>query len=232
MAYTALQLITRAYYLSQIVSRQLQTPTGDQISDGLYLLNADLDYKSTDLRLIPYFDRYTFNTVQGQEEYFIDNLVYMDALTFSIGTVRFSLLDFTRREYFAVPRIENVESLPYCYRIEREKGGARIFLYFVPNQVFTMKMSGKFALTNVTLTTDLSLLYDNFYIEWLRYSLAVRICEEYGATVPQATQAKYMEMTKKLMDVSPQDLSIQKRGYFNGMPALDWQLINIPGWQP
>jgi hypothetical protein len=95
-----------------------------------------------------------------------------------------------------------------------------------------MKMSGKFALTDVTLTTDMSLIYDNFYIEWLRYSLAVKICEEYGATVPDATRAKYMEMTKKLMDVSPADLSIQKRGYFGAGPVLDWQLINIPGWVP
>ncbi len=232
MAYTALELITRAYYLSQVVSRDLQTLSASQVTDGLYLLNADLDYKSTDLRLIPYFDRFSFNTVQGQEEYFIDNLVYMDSLTFNINTTRFSLLEFNRREYFAVPRIEDVQSLPYCYRIEREKGGARIFLYFVPSQVFVMKMSGKFSLTDVALNTDMSVLYDNFYIEWLRYSLAVRICEEYGASVPDATRMKYMEMTKKLMDVSPQDLSIQKRGYFNGSPALDWQLINIPGWVP
>lgn len=230
--YTALQLITRAYYLSQVVSRQLQIPSGDQITDGLYLLNADLDYKSTDLRLIPYFERFSFNTIQGQEMYFIPNLYFVDSLTFNINTVRFSLLEFNRREYFAVPRIEDVQSLPYCYRVERTQGGSNIFLYFVPSQVFVMKMSGKFGLTDVTLTTDLSLLYDAYYIEWLRYSLAVKICEEYGATVPDATRMKYNEMTKKLMDVSPADVSIQKRGYFNGSPALDWQLINIPGWQP
>lgn len=232
MAYTALQLITRAYYLSQIVSRQLQTPTGDQITDGLYLLNADLDYKSTDLRLIPYFQRATFNTVQGTGEYFVPGLLYVDSLTFNIGTVRYSLIENTRKEFFAGPRIDDVESLPYCYRTERELDGMRIFLYFVPAAIYEMKLSGKYRLPTVTLTTDMSLTYDEYYIEYLRYSLAVRICEEYGATVPDATRAKYMEMQKKLMDVSPPDLSIQKRGYFNGYPALDWQLINIPGWVP
>ena len=232
MAYTALQLITRAYYLSAVVSRSLQTLTAEQITDGLYLLNADLEYKSTDLRLIPYFDRFSFDTVQGQEMYFISNLCYMDSLTFNIGVTRFSLLDFSRKEYFSSPRIDNVQSLPYCYRIERTLGGSNIYLYFVPSQVFTMKMSGKFSLTDVALTTDMSLFYDTFYIEWLRYSLAIKICEEYGATVPDATRLKYNEMTKKLMDVSPADLSIQKRGYFCSTPALDWQLINIPGWIP
>lgn len=233
MAYTALELITRAYYLSQVVARGLQVVTGEQITDGLHLLNADLEYKSTDLRLIPYFERFEFDTVQGQEEYFIDNLLYVDSLTFNTSNVRYSLLEFTRKEYFAVPRIDNVQSLPYCYRVERERGGARIYLYFVPNQVYNMRMSGKFALTDVTLTTDMSLIYDNFYLEWLRYSLAIKICEDYGATVPDATRMKYMEMTKKLMDVSPADLSIQKRGYFNNSPVMDWQQLNIGrGWQP
>lgn len=232
MAYTALELITRAYYLSQVVARGVQVVTGEQITDGLHLLNADLEYKSTDLRLIPYFERFEFDTVQGQEEYFIDNLLYVDSLTFNISNVRYSLLEFTRKEYFAVPRIDNVQSLPYCYRVERERGGARIYLYFVPNQVYNMRMSGKFALTDVTLTTDMSLVYDNFYLEWLRYSLAIKICEDYGATVPDATRMKYMEMTKKLMDVSPADLSIQKRGFFNNSPVMDWQLYNIPGWVP
>ncbi len=105
MAYTALELITRAYYLSQVVARGLQTVSGEQITDGLYLLNADLKYKSTDLRLLPYFVRDEFFSVQGQEEYFIENLLYVDSLTFNIGDVRYSLLEFTRKEYFEQPRV-------------------------------------------------------------------------------------------------------------------------------
>ena len=231
MAYTALQLITRAYYLSAVVSRSLQTLTAEQVSDGLYLLNADLEYKSADLRLIPYFVRDAFNTVQGQEMYFVDGLSYVDSLTFNLGTVRYSLLENTRKEYFSGPRIDDVQSLPYCYRVERVLGGSNIYLYFVPNDVYTMKLSGKFALTNVALTTDLSLTYDYFYIEYLRYSLAKMICEEYGATFPDESKIKLMTMEKKLMDVSPADLSIQKRGYFGGTPVLNWQQINVgKGW--
>ena len=95
MAYSALTLITRSYYLSQIVARNLETVTGDQITDGLFLLNALLDYKSTDIRLIPYFQRYTFNSVVAQEEYYIPNLLYIDALTFNIGDVRFAVQETT-----------------------------------------------------------------------------------------------------------------------------------------
>ena len=227
MAYSALQLITRSYYLSQVVSRQLQTVSGEQITDGLYLLNALLDYKGTDIRLIPYFQEYLFNTVQGQEQYFVPNLLYVDSLTFNIGPVRYSLNEMTRKEYFAGPRVDNIQSLTYGYRVERTLDGANIYLYFEPADVYQMKLWGKFGLTDVSLNTDLSLLYDPFYIEYYRYALAQEICEEWGSTFPDESKMKLKAMEKKLMEVSPPDLSMTKRPYFGGPPAMDWQMVNL-----
>ncbi len=227
MAYTALQLITRSYYLSQIVARNLQTVSPDQVTDGLYLLNALLDYKSTDIRLIPYFSEYFFNSVQGQEEYFVPNLLYVDSLTFNIGPVRYSLNEMTRKEYFSGPRVDNIQSLPYGYRIERTLNGSNVFLYFEPADIYQMKLWGKFALTEVSLTTDLSTLYDAYYIEYLRYALASEICEEWGNTFPDQSKIKLEAMQKKLMEVSPPDLSIQKRSYFSGYAGWGWQEINL-----
>ena len=91
MAYTALQLINRAYYLSQIVARDLQVVSGSQVEDGLYLLNALLDVKGSDLRLIPYFQYYPLTAVANQEKYFVPNLLYVDSMTFNIGPVRYSM---------------------------------------------------------------------------------------------------------------------------------------------
>lgn len=227
MAYTALQLITRSYYLSQVVSRELQTVSGDQITDGLYLLNALLDFKGTDLRLIPYFQRSTFNTIAGTEEYFRTNLLYVDSLTFNIGVTRFAMLEKTRDEYFAVPRVDGIQSLPVTYRVERELGGSRIYMYPTPADVYVMKVSGKHGLSEVTLQTDMSLTYDLYYIEYLRYALAEYICSEYGATFPDKSQEKMKEIQKKLMDVSPPDLSIKKMSYFGGTPGIDWQSVNL-----
>ena len=233
MAYTTLQLINRAFYLSQIVSRSLETVTGEQLSDGLFLLNSLIDFKNTDLRLIPYFKRYTFNAVIGQEEYSIPNLLYVDSLTFNIGPVRYSMNDMTRKEYFAGPRVDNITALPFNYRVERELGGSKIFLYFLPQATYVMNLSGKFGLTEVALTDDLSLTYDQYYIEYLRYALARQICGEYGATFPDASEKQFQEIQKKLMDVSPADLSITKKGYFGNNLSYDWPHINIsPGWSP
>lgn len=232
MAYTALQLITRAYYLSQVVSRSLQQVDGEQVTDGLYLLNALLDIKASDLHLIPYFQEYDFNSIQGQERYFVPNLLYVDTFTFNIGVVRYNMYDMTRKEYFGTPRVDNVESLPFSYRIERCLDGANAYLYFVPADIYQMKIWGKFGLTDVTLTTDLSLTYDNFYLEYLRFALAEYISLEWGATFPDEAKAKYAEIRKKLMMISPADLSIQKRTYFTAPPHIDWQYINIPGYWP
>ena len=232
MAYLTSTLITRAYYLSGVVARDLQTVTGSQLSDGLSLLNAFLDFKTSDLRLIPYFQRTTFNTVQGQEMYFVANLDYVDTLTFNIGSVRYSLEDMTRKEYFSTPRIDDVQSLPYSYRLERALGGMNIFLYFVPADVYVMKITGKYSLSEVTLNQDLALTYDLYFIEYLRHGLASYICNDYGVTLPDGVMRTYKEIEKKLLDVSPQDLVMTKRSYFTKSPALDWTLINIPGWVP
>jgi hypothetical protein len=234
MAYTALELITRAYFLSQVVARELQTVSGTQITDGLALLNALLDVKGSDVRLIPYFTRYDFPTVQGQELYYIPNLLAIEAMTFNLGDVRFPMNKQTRREFFNTARIDNVQSLPFSYRTERVLGGMNIYMYFEPNATYQVKLSGKFALSNVTLEQDMALTYDLYYMEYLRYALAEYICAEYGATFPDQSYRKFQEIQKKLIDVSAPDLAIQKTSYFaSGRGSLNWQQINIGGaWTP
>lgn len=228
MAYTALQLITRAYYLSGVVSRDLETPTGGQIDDGLFLLNALIDFKSTDIRLIPYYTQYLFDTVIGTEMYFIPGLVDVDSLTFNIGTIRYPMINQSRKGYFAGPRVDQLESLPFSYRIERLLDGSNVYLYFVPSDVFNMKLWGKFSLAEVTLVTDLTSVFDSFYIEYYRYALAEYICSEYGSTFPDEPKAKLAELTKKLMEVSPKDLTINKQTYFaNSSGVIDWQVVNL-----
>ena len=227
MAVTALDLITRAYYLSQIVSRELQTVSGSQIADGLYLLNALLDFKSTDTRLIPYYNRTTFDAVAGQEVYFRPGLIMVDTLTFNIGDVRYSMSEFTRAQYFAISRVDNIQSLPFCYRVERVMGGANIYLYFVPASDYVMNLSAKYALTEVTLFEDISLVYDKYYIEYLRHELANMICSDYGDTLPDATMATLEQYRKKLLAVSPPDLSIQGENYFDKGFGMDWQTANL-----
>src|SRR5260221_8513167 len=110
MSYTAQTLITRSWYLSGIVARNLQVVTGDQITDGLMLLNALLDFKQIETDLIPYFT-YKTNTfcVPGQEVYFIQNCALIQSVTFNIDTIRYPMDYTTQRTYFGSGRVDNID---------------------------------------------------------------------------------------------------------------------------
>jgi hypothetical protein len=232
MNITALQLITRSFYLSQIVSRQLQTVEGYQIKDGLYLLNSLLDIKGSDLRLIPYYTETIFNTVQGQEVYSLPNVLSAETMTFNIGVVRYPMTSLSRDQYFGLGRVDNVQSLPFSYHLERTLGGANVYMYYVPQDVYVVKTWGKVGLTEVLLQTELTDVYDNFYIEYLRLALAEYICIEYGEEFPEQAAKKYAEIRKKLMDTSAIDLSIRKVNSLGKHDVFNWAYVNIPGWSP
>ena len=68
--YLANDLISRSWYLSGIVARRLQSVTGDQAMDGLFLLNALLDWKSIQIDLIPYWTYYEFPAQIGKRAIF------------------------------------------------------------------------------------------------------------------------------------------------------------------
>lgn len=227
MAYSALTLITRSWYLSGIVARNLETVSGDQITDGLFLLNALLDFKASDIRLIPYFTRYAGVFIVGQEEYFIQNLYEIETMTFNLGSVRYPMVEVNRDMYFGSGRVNNIQSLPFSYHLEREKDGSRIYVYFLPNQAYTFNLSGKFALTNVVLGTDLTTVYDEFYIEYLRYALAQMMCNEYNIAFAPEKLDMLKKYEKKLMDVSPPDLTIKKTGIIGNQVVMNWAQANV-----
>lgn len=210
MTYTVTKLITNAWYLSGIVARNLQTITSDQLSDGLDLLNAFLAVETADRRMIPYYQIYNFTAVAGQEMYFIPNLIEVDSFTFFIGSVRYSMFYRNRKPYFGEPRIQNIESLPYSWHIERCFGGANLYVYFLPNTNYAMQISAKFSLNSVALGQDLSTTLDLFYIEYLRYALANKMCEEYNIEFQPQSLMKLRSYQSLIKDISPLDLSMVK----------------------
>jgi hypothetical protein len=233
MAYTALTLIDRAYNLSRIVSRGLQSVTGTQQEQGLFLLNAILDTKGTNTRLIPYFSQYDGTFVAGQETYFIPNLYGVESMTFNIGSVRYPMAQVPRKAYFGAARANNISSLPYNYHVERKYGGANVYVYYLPNNTYAFQIWGKFGLTNVTLNQDMSLTYDNFYLEYLRYALAEYICEDSGVNFAPQSAARLKQYEKILLDVSPPDLTIGKLSTLQNTRVLNYAIANLStGWLP
>ncbi len=233
MSYTVTELITRAFYLSQVVSRELETVSGQQLEDGQVWLNALLSLKSANSRLIPYYNLYQFNAVPTVEQYFIPNLIQPETLTFNIGPVRYSTQPVSRRPYQGAGRVDNVYSLPFNWHFERALGGANVFLYFIPDQNYPIKIWGRFGFTNVQLNQDLLLTFDEFYIDYLRYRLAQRICSEYGIQFQQQAFDELRELEEAITDVSPPDMTLVKISSLQQGTGINWGDINIGrGWRP
>lgn len=234
MPFNVRSLVTKAFHLSGIVSKKLQTVAGDELSDGMDLLNLLLSEKGMDVSLIPYFKEYSFNAVAGQEEYFVPNLVFAETLTFNIDNIRYSLRPSQRKEYFGTSRTENIQSLPYRWRCERTLNGSNVYIYFLPSTNYPLKVWGKFGLDEVT-SPDLDLLtiYDRFYIEYLRYGLAEIICAEYNITFLPESRNRLLKIEKKLSDISPSDLTINKRSTLQQRLVGGYGAVNLGrGWTP
>ena len=193
MSYTVLQTITEALYESGIVARSFETPTGEQINDGLNFFNDVLDSKRIDEATLPYYVKYDFSAVQGQETYFIPDLIEVETFVFYLDQVRYAVSPMKRLNYFGSPRAENIQSLMTNWHIERTVGGSNLYLYFLPNEDYPCEIWGLFALDSVTLTTELSTGFDRYYINYLEYDLAIYLCQKFNVEVPQGLRARFIK---------------------------------------
>lgn len=235
MPYTAQTLITRAWYLSGIVSRNLQVPTGDQITDGLMMLNDLLNFKQIETEYLPYFSyNQAITCIPGQEVYFIPNCALIETVTFNFQDVRYSMNSQTHGQYFGSTRVNNITTLPFNWTFVREQGGGNLYLYFLPDQAYPLNIFGKFFLTDVSLDTDLTIQLDTSYIEFLRYSLANYMASEYGVLF-NPESAKILESyRRKLMYMSPPDLTVNKTSVLaHGSNPVTLSSIGLyQGWVP
>jgi hypothetical protein len=240
VAYTTRQLIIDSYYLSGIVGRNYEFTTGDEINDGLDRLNDFLQIKGAETKFIQYYTKFEDNFVIGQEVYFIPNLVEIDTFTFfltnpyqtSTTTVRFQMENLSREEYFAYPRAEGVKSLPYTWHMERCLDGCNIYVYFLPVQPYLFQITGKFALLNTGLNQDLSQLFDGWYLTYLKYGLAIWLCEWRSVTPPLSVVKTFEQMEQSLSTLSPFDFTLRKLEYFATGGGLNWGDITYgKGWR-
>jgi len=236
MTYTVLKLITNAYNMAGIVSRDFETVEGSQLSDGIDSLNDLLGDKTVDTGLIPYYRRHEFNGVIGQEQYDIDNLTEVSTLVFFLSGVRYQMFPVGRDNYFGSPRAENIQSLPFTYNVERIVGGSSIYMYFKPNQDYLFQIWGKFSLDEVTdQLFDLETVYDRFYIDYLKFQLCRRLCINYSYPMPDLAAEELGRLEQKINKMSgPLDFHMKTISTLNNMGyTVSYAQVNIgKGWVP
>ena len=260
MAYTAQQLVTRSWFLSGIVARNLQTPAGDQINDGLQMLNDLLNFKQIETDLIPYWQYITFNCIPTQEFYYLPYIAAIETATFNLDVVRYPMSSTSRTNYYGSSRVDNISTLPFSWNFDRGVGGGNFAMYFKPDNTYPVKLMAKIFLTDVTLQTDLTNVtssltnpnnipnftaytfinssvqgYDTAYIEYLRYSLAAFMCSEYGVNFNPESAAILKSYSRKLMYESPPDLSNKKLSILGAdrSPGFSFGDVNLGrGFRP
>jgi hypothetical protein len=260
MPYLAQDLITRSWFLSGIVARNLQVPTGDQINDGLRMLNDLLNFKQIETDLIPYWQYITFDCVPNQENYYLPCVAAIESSTFNLDVVRYPMSGTTRGDYYGSSRVDNISTLPFSWHYERSVGGGTFSMYFKPDQNYPIKMMAKIFLVDVTLQTDLQNVtetfnntynipfytpytfvnngiqgYDSSYIEYLRYGLARLMCSEYGIMFSPESAQILKAYERKLMYIAPPDLKNRKNSILTSdrVSGFNWGDCNIGrGWRP
>lgn len=232
MAYTVTNLITDAFHLAGIVSREFQTVSGHQLEVGLRDLNNILAERTTDKSMIPYYSEYVQALTAGQETYTIADLIEVSTATYAIGTTRYAMQPAHRDRYFGSARANNVSSLPYTYHVERQFGGANVYLYFLPADGYNMTIWGKFRLASVAYNQDLELTLDRFYTSYLTFALAKRLCNSYTYTVPPDVNSTLNGMEIQISKISaPLDMTTRFTSVLStASSAPNYAIVNFGGW--
>lgn len=215
MPYMITELITKAWNLTGIVAAQAETVSGDQLKEGLDHLNDFLALQNANARIIPHTRIQQLTCEAHSEELFVQHLLSLDSLTLNEEKPSCYLLQslplLGRKEYFHQDYPSFLR--PRFYHLEKTKGGSFLFLSPTPDKAYSLKLVGKFGLTEVNPYDDLSVIYDRDYLLYLRYGLADYLCDLYNH--PFSAKGKLKEIERKLLDASPLDLSMEKISMFH-----------------
>lgn len=225
----ACELVTQAFYLSDVVSRDFETVSGSQLSDGMDMLNDILSEKSARTTSIPYDTHSTFNTVVGQESYQVSGLIEVSEVTYTdtSSNVRYSMRRLTKSEQFGTGRVENINSLPATYYYERNVSGGLIYLYHPPDQVYRVDVTGKVSFTEVESCTDVSSMLPRYYTSYLKYALSSRIADFYNVEFSQQKQIRLQSLERQIFYVVPPDMSVKKISTFNSKSYDNYAEANL-----
>ena len=221
------KLITTAYYLSGVSSRDLETVAGSQLADGLQWLNFILSENSSNGSLVPYYSHVEFDTVHGQEEYFVEGLVDLVTLTFTLDQVRYATAHRLRNRYFGSNRVEGLQSLPFTFTDERTLDGTNVYFYYIPDSVYRIKITGLFKIGPLAADDDLSLIFDDYYIQYLIYKLAYRIAQFNGVAFEPDKLQVLNQLEKKIPTVHNDDYRCNIRNPFGDKGDFNYGQINI-----
>jgi hypothetical protein len=165
-----------------------ETPTADELTDGLLVLNDMLEDWSTERLSVWGSANETFSTVAGQAKYTIGTAgnfvaqrpLAIDAAYVTLAGVDFPLRTITQLAYNDIPQKTQQQPLPELLLYVNVFPLGEITLWPVPSQIIPITISAGQLLTSpVTLASALT--GPPGFAKAIRYSLAVEYGIEFSA---------------------------------------------------
>lgn len=229
MAVTALELINEALRTATLVGRSFNTAPKEYTSVGLKVLQQLITETSANNKMNPFYTPLEFTADIGETAYEIEGLVDIATLTFEWQQVRYPCDYKTRTEFYGGFRANNVLTLPLTYTFERTKDGATIYVYPFPDKEYIFTTWAQFEMdSDFTFTTDLLATLPKYYIDFLEYAMAGRLCVKFGRPVPpDVLRLEKYYRNLIAMQISPPDFSMQKISTLSSIPGIDYGQVNI-----
>ena len=229
----ATELTTDSYYLAGIVSPGFENVSGQQLTRGINLFNDVISESAISATLIDYDSHLEIDTVIGQEIYFVPGLVELSVLSFNLDDVRYYMTPLTRNVYFGQSRVDNITSLPLTYYAERTMGGMNLYLYYVPDQIYNLNLTGKIAYLPVVPSTNLDLGFERFHQSYFKYKLAKRLCDFNTVPFPQQSHDELISQERNLSKLTVPDMTASTTTIFLPNPTDPFTQANLgKGFEP
>jgi len=194
-------ILKRALQLINAVEQGAE-PTADQYSSILDFYNDMLT--GQDGLMLNYISREEFSTVAGQRVYEIGATgdfatpkpISIDSAFVTDGGVEWPVKVVPQNRYDAIS-VKTTESRPYWLYYDPYHPLGKIYLYYVPEKVYTLRLNMKKELLEYSSIND-DFTLPNQYRRWGVFNLAVEYADVEGFAVPNGV-ARIAKKTEKVI---------------------------------
>ena len=204
---TARELITRSFRLLG-THAQGETPSSDEMNDGLTSLIEMLDMWSADggrihnrvkdeLVLTPGTSQYTFGTGGDLNSARPSKII---SAVMKEGNLEYPMELITVEEWSKIPLKTTQGDLPHSLYVEGTFPLETLNLYYTPDTANTLVLYSEKPFSTLTLGTTIQ--FPPAYTKAIRYGLAIELAPEYGV---QLTQEIYQGYESSMMLIEQQN---------------------------
>jgi len=210
------QLIEKAYRISGLykLDRILE---GSRQQEGLGMLNDLLDSFSSSPSHIAFYDILQFPVTSLKQEYVLspsggdivsNRIVELKFCVLISAGVRYPVYVVQDTYYYKQIHYTSVNARPRLVFLQNAVNQSTINFFYKPDRDYTCEIKAKFVLSNLALN-DFITNVPNYYIEYLKYSLARDLCIEYmPSNWTQLHEKKFEVLDSNLLNISDFNMSV------------------------